>query len=198
MGKVIWRLSVSLVLLGFGCTRGNDHSGGGNGASGVAFLGSYATCAQGVVTESGGYLMPSEFQQGTTLTLAQRGDVTTATYNQNGTALTFDFEATTNVTASLSASSSTFPGVAAAVCVLGIGNEAPFPADLAVTAGSLVYESGAVFVSFSGMLSSPTARCSTTPAPATAWIACTGADATKSSAPVEATATSGLSAGQYA
>ncbi len=156
--------------------------------TGASFpIGTYSRCAFGTVA-TGPFLIPSGFDPGATLTVTQSGEARTATYiDNNGRSAIWSFTTTTSASATLAPSAQRTRGFGSSICVYGVGvsNERFFPTNLNAASGALTYESGAVFVSLRGELTSHT-DCGDTSAPASAWIGCTSGPAPAVSAPTSA------------
>lgn len=167
------------------------------GDAGASFpIGTYTKCAFGTVT-TGPFLFPSGFDDGATLTVTQSGDARTATFvDANGHSYSWTFATTTSASAVLAPSAQSADGFGNGICVYGIGvsNEKFFPTTFDASAGALTYDSGAMFVSLAGEVTSH-AECGDMTAPASVWIGCTGGPAPAVSAPASATP---FPAGDYA
>jgi hypothetical protein len=85
-------------------------------------------------------------------------------------------------------------GFGQGICIYGVGAEKFFPTTLNAASGAMTYESGAVFISLHGDLTSHT-DCGDLSAPASVWIGCTGGPAPSIRAPASA---SPFSVGEYA
>ncbi len=150
-------------------------------------VGTYTQCAFGTVS-SGPFLIPSGFDDGATMTITQDGDTRTATFvdGSNRTA-TWTFAPTTSVSATLAPSAQSSIGFGSSVCVYGVGvsNESFFPTKFDAISGALTYQSGAVFATLDGELTSH-ADCGDVSAPASVWVGCTGGPAPVVTAPASA------------
>ena len=141
-------------------------------------VGTYTRCAFGTVA-SGPLLIPSGFDVGATLTVTQSGGARTATYvDQSGSSAAWTFATTTNASAALAPSGQRTRGFGSSICVYGVGvsNEKFFPTNVDAASGAMTYESGAVFISLRGELTSQT-DCGDVSVPASVWIGCTGGPA---------------------
>ena len=141
-------------------------------------VGTYTRCAFGTVA-SGPLLIPSGFDYGATLTVTQSGGARTATYiDQDGRSIAWNFATTTSASAALAPSGQRTRGFGSSICVYGVGvsNEKFFPTNLDAASGAMTYESGAVFLSLQGELTSHT-DCGDVSVPASVWIGCTGGPA---------------------
>jgi hypothetical protein len=197
-------LAALLVCAALACACGarTDVGGAASGTSsndaGASFpVGTYSTCAFGTVAPSGPFLIPSGFDASASLQVARSGDTLTATYaDGGGRTYVWSFAETTSVSATLAPSPQTTAGFGQGICVYGVGvsNEKFFPTELEATAGAMTYESGTVFVSLGGALSS-TMDCGDVSAPAAAWVTCGGGPAPAIDAPTSAAQ---LAAGDYA
>jgi hypothetical protein len=158
--------------------------------------GTYTRCAFGTVS-SGPFLIPSGFDDGATLTVTQSGDARTATYlDTSDRNAAWRFTTTTSASAALAPSAQSNRGFGQSICVYGVGvsNEKFFPTNFNAASGAMTYESGAVFVSLQGELTSHT-DCGDVSAPASVWIGCTVGPAPAVSAPAAAAA---FPVGEYA
>jgi hypothetical protein len=137
---------------------------------------SYTLCAYGVSDpDNGVYLNVAGIELGATLTLTQSGNVLTATY-EDGTARSFTFEPTTSTSATLAPmAGQTVPGLAG-LCVLGPGDEFPFPATLSATAGTLTHDRGVVYLAIDGTLEGDGGACGAESSPASYCVLCGAAD----------------------
>lgn len=190
-------LALSLVVVGCGARTNLGGSAGNAEDAGASFpVGTYTQCAFGTVS-SGPFVLPSGFDDGATLTITESGDTRTATYVESGGHTdAWTFTTTTSASATLAPSAQTTDGFGNAMCVYGIGvsNEKFFPLHIDATSGALTYQSGAVFVSLEGALTSHT-DCGDMSAPTSVWIGCTNGPAPAISAPTSASA---LPLGDYA
>ena len=156
--------------------------------AGASFpVGTYTRCAFGTVA-SGPLLIPSGFDYGATLTVTESGGARTATYvDQGGRSDAWTFATTTSVSAALAPSGQRTRGFGSSICVYGVGvsNEKFFPTNVDAASGAMTYESGAVFISLQGELTSHT-DCGDVSVPASVWIGCTGGPAPAISAPASA------------
>jgi hypothetical protein len=138
-------------------------------------VGTYSNCATGSRNPSGNnFLNTAGFQTSVAaLTLTQSGTTISSTFvDQNGLTQSFAFAATTGTTASLAQMGVVIPGFGS-LCVMGPGNETPYPATMTVNAGSLAYDAGMVFLTFTGSLQADAGGCGTLSQPdASYWILC--------------------------
>jgi hypothetical protein len=144
--------------------------------AGASFpVGTYTRCAFGTVA-SGPLLVASGFDSGATLTVSRSGGTRTATYvDQDGRSEAWTFATTTSASAALAPSGQRTRGFGSSLCVYGVGvsNEKFFPTNVDAASGAMTYESGAVFISLQGELTSHT-DCGDVSVPASVWIGCTG------------------------
>ncbi len=163
--------------LGLGTAEQQDAGAGGAAADSgtITFpLGTFTDCAMGEHNPDGAVMNVSGFEPGATLELARSGAAVTATFTDfNGSASTLDFFPTTNRSAILAHNgqvSSGFMGL----CVHGVGvsNEEPFPATLEATDGTLMYDSGTVFLTATGTLSGDGGTCGDVSVGGAFWVAC--------------------------
>src|SRR5271169_5134403 len=132
------RLVAALVAFFLsGCGARSDLEGTSSGLSGT-----YTRCAQGAhgagtPVNGGNFLNVAGFEEGASLTLAQRGDALTLRYLEaDGHALALDFAATASTSATLVSAGQAVPGFVG-VCAVGPGDSGTFPASLNVAAGAL-------------------------------------------------------------
>jgi hypothetical protein len=157
-------------------------TGGGSAvdASSVAFpVGTFTHCAEGSYTKDGAFLNVVGFEDGAELVLSESGPSVHAKYvDQNGLTSSFDFTVTTNTSAALASPGQTVDGFTG-LCVHGVGfsNEEPVPAAMSVTAGSLTYQAGTVFLSVSGPVEGGTSDCPPLSTPGAFWLVCDGGPA---------------------
>lgn len=93
----------------------------------------------------------------------------------------------TSASATLTPTTQSNVGFGSSICVYGVGvsNEKLFPTHFDATSGALTYESGAVFVSLAGALTSHT-DCGDISASASTWIGCTNGPAPAITTPASA------------
>lgn len=186
----LFRLAVAVTVgaLAVACgARTNVGSGASTQDAGASFpVGTYTSCAFGTAVASGPFLIPAGFDGAATLTVTESGDARTATYvDGNGRPYTWTFTTTTSASAALAPTAQSTGGFGSSICVYGVGNEKFFPTKLDAASGAMTYESGTVFISLQGELTSH-ADCGEISAPASVWIACTDGPAPPVSAPASA------------
>jgi len=172
LGHLTLSIAFAMQLSGCGLTtRDAEPEPGETGFP----IGTYENCAQGTRSPTGPFLNSSGFVPGAALTLTESGTTVTASYvDMGGTTNTFDFELTSNTSATLNPEAQLDLGDST-TCAFGIGvsHETFLPAILDASAGALTYDSGTVFVSLSGLMHSEAAEgCAAESSPSTAWLVC--------------------------
>src|SRR4051812_45348954 len=137
--------------------------------------GTYTRCAQGTHNPSGNtFLNVGGFQDGTVVAVTYSGTTVTSTYtDQNSVTQSLSFSPTTRTSAALARKGQVIPGFSSH-CVRGPGSDRAYPATMTVSAGTLTYHAGAIFLMLIGGLQSDAGACGTLSQPdASYWLLCT-------------------------